>query len=51
MQNYRRNKKYQAGDQWLIDTQYARYKEFLPFIERDPSEDNGKETVAQVAIQ
>jgi len=51
MQNYRHNKKYQAGDQWLIDTQYTRYKEFLPFLDRDPSEDYGKNTVAQGASQ
>jgi hypothetical protein len=51
MQNHKHNKKYQVGDQWLIDTQYTRYKEFLPFLDRDSSEDYGRETVAQHASQ
>jgi hypothetical protein len=51
MQKYRHNKKYELGSQWLIDSQYPRYKEFLPMLNRSDDEDYGQKTVAQHAKQ
>lgn len=51
MLGFKHNKKHELGSQWIIDTQYSRYKEFLPFLARDEKEDYGRETVAQNASQ
>lgn len=45
------NKKYQTGDQWLIDTEYTEYQDLLPLVESNPNTEYSNETVAFNARQ
>ena len=49
MFNY--NNLYTCGDQFLIECYYSPYKEFRPFLERDPSKDYSHESSAFGARQ
>jgi len=51
MLGFKHNRKHESGDQWIIDTQYSRYKEFFPFLDRSEKENYGQNTVAQNANQ
>jgi hypothetical protein len=44
-------KKYVCGNQWLIDTEYPDYKDFLPFLNIEDKYEYSRETTAFGARQ